>query len=195
MLLRRVSTLFVCLLNLMLATTAAFADGKVPRPSPDFAINMNNGSQLHISQYHGKVVVLAFILTYCAHCQFTSQILAGLQKEYAPQGFQVVAAATEDMAAMAVPDFIRRFQPGFPVGFAPRNTVENYLEHPVMFKMMMPQVVVIDRKGVIRAQLAGDDKFFNNADQEKNFRELLVPILKEGAAREGHKRSVAKKKA
>jgi len=179
----------------MFVSVVGFADGPVPRPSPDFAVNMNDGSQLHISQYHGKVVVLAFILTYCAHCQFTSQILAGLQKEYAPQGLQVVAAATEDMAAMAVPDFIRRFQPGFPVGFAPRNTVETYLEHPVMFKMMMPQVVVIDRQGVIRAQIAGDDKFFDRTNQEKNFRELLVPLLKEGSAHEGHKRTVAKKKA
>jgi len=194
MFLRRVSTVLVCVVSL-LAANAAFGDGTVPRPSPDFAVSMNDGSQLHISQYHGKVVVLAFILTYCEHCQFASQILAGLQKEYAPQGFQVVASAIEDMAAMAVPDFIRRFQPGFPVGFAPRTAVESYLEHPVMFKMMMPQVVVIDRQGVIRAQLAGDDKFFDRANQEKNFRELLVPILKEGSAHEGRKRTAAKKKA
>ena len=156
---------------------------------------MNDGSQIHISQYHGKVVILAFILTYCEHCQFTSQILAGLQKEYAPQGFQVIAAATEDMAAMAVPDFVRRFQPGFPVGFAPRTSVQDYLEHPVMFKMMMPQIVVIDRQGVIRAQFPGDDKFFDRTSQEKNFRELLAPLLKEGTAHENHKRTVAKKKA
>ena len=195
MLLRRVSTVLLCVVSLVFMSVVGFADGPVPRPSPDFAVNMNDGSQLHINQYHGKVVVLAFILTYCAHCQFTTQILAGLQKEYAPQGFQVVAAATEDLAAMAVPDFIRRFQPGFPVGFAPKTAAQDYLEHPVIFKMMMPQVVVIDRQGVIRAQLAGDDKFFDRTNQEKNFRELLAPILKEGSAHEGHKRTVAKKKA
>jgi len=44
----------------------------------------------------------------------------------------------------------------------------------------MPQVVVIDRKGTIRAQYAGDDKFFERADQEKNFRDLIEPLLKEG---------------
>jgi cytochrome oxidase Cu insertion factor (SCO1/SenC/PrrC family) len=89
----------------------------VPRPSPDFAINMNDGSQIHLSQYQGKVVVFAFILTYCSHCQFTAQILSRLQKEYGPQGLQVVASAIDPMSSLKVPDFIKQFQPGYPVGF------------------------------------------------------------------------------
>jgi hypothetical protein len=59
----------------------------------------------------------------------------------------------------------------------------DYLQHPVMFRLLMPQVVVIDRKGIIRTQLAGDDKFFDKAEQEKNFREVLEPLLKEGTAK------------
>jgi hypothetical protein len=58
--------------------------------------------------------------------------------------------------------------------------VLDYLQHPVMFRLLMPQVVVIDRKGIIRTQLAGDDKFFDKAEQEKNFRDVLEPLLKEG---------------
>jgi hypothetical protein len=86
------------------------------------------------------------------------------------------------MAKLNVPGFIRDFRPAYPVGFTQREVVEAYLEHPVMFRLMMPQVVVIDRKGTIRAQYAGDDKFFEKADQEKNLRELLEPLLKEGTA-------------
>ena len=58
----------------------------VPRPSPDFAVNLNDGRQIHLSQYKGKVVVLAFILTTCPHCQFTSQMLTKLQQEYGAAG-------------------------------------------------------------------------------------------------------------
>jgi len=83
-----------------------------PRQSPDFAVNMNDGSQIHLSQYQGKVVVLAFILTYCSHCQFTAQILSRLQKEYGPQGLQVVASAIDPMSSMKVPDFIKRIKSG-----------------------------------------------------------------------------------
>jgi hypothetical protein len=36
---------------------------QVPRPAGEFAIGMNNGSQVLLSQYSGKVVVLAFMYT------------------------------------------------------------------------------------------------------------------------------------
>jgi peroxiredoxin len=173
MLSRRVLPLWLCLASLAQGAT-------IPRPAPEFAVDLNDGSQIHLSQYRGKVVVMAFILTTCSHCQFTSQVLTKMQQEYGPRGLQVVASAIEDMAKMNVPEFIRNFKPAYPVGFTQREIVETYLEHPVMFRMMMPQVVVIDRKATIRAQYAGDDKFFEAANQEKNFRELLDPLLKEG---------------
>ena len=173
MLLRRMLSVFLCL-----AGVAMGAD--VPRPSPDFAVNLTDGRQIHVNEYKGKVVVLAFILTTCPHCQFTSQVLTKLQQEYGPRGFQVIASAIEDMAKMNVPDFILKFQPAYPVGYDQREMVEDYLQHPVMFRLLMPQVVVMDRKGTIRAQYAGDDKFFEKAEQEKNFRALLEPLLREG---------------
>src|SRR5579864_1244147 len=190
MLSRRCCALFLCLAAAALGATS----DKAPRPSPDFAISLNDGSQIHLSQYRGKVTVVAFILTYCPHCQYTAEILSRLQKEYGPRGFQVVASAIEDMASMVVPDFIKKFQPGYPVGFNQRPEVLEYLQHPVMYQLMMPQVAVIDRQGMIRAQFAGNDKFFDKPEQEKNFRALLEPLLKEGAAAETHRKTAGKKK-
>jgi hypothetical protein len=40
----------------------AFAQ-QVPRPAGEFAISMNNGGQVLLSQYSGKVIVLAFLYT------------------------------------------------------------------------------------------------------------------------------------
>lgn len=151
----------------------------VPRPSPEFAISMMGGKQILVSQYRGKVVALAFILTTCPHCQKTVGYLSAMQREYGPRGFQVLASAIEDMAAMNLPDFIKRFQPPFPVGFNDRNPVLEYLHHPAMFRLMMPQLVFIDRTGMIRAQYSGEDKFFAD-DQEKNLREQIESLLKEG---------------
>ncbi|HUJ22116.1 MAG TPA: TlpA disulfide reductase family protein [Bryobacteraceae bacterium] len=182
---RRSCALFLGLAGISLGAT-------LPRPSPDFAIGLNNGSQLHLNQFQGKVVVVAFILTYCPHCQFTAEILSRLQKEYGSQGLQVVASAIEEMASMAVPDFVKKFQPGYPVGFNQREVAEDFLQHPVMYRLLMPQIAVIDRKGVIRAQYPGDDKFFDKAAQEKNFRELLEPLLKEGMAETAHRKRAAR---
>src|ERR1017187_3432382 len=83
-----------------MANAAAVASAaEVPRPSPDFAINMTGGQQIHVSQYKGKVCALAFILTTCPHCQKTVGYLATMQNEYGARGFQVLASAIEDMAA------------------------------------------------------------------------------------------------
>jgi len=166
---------------------------QVPRPSPEFAIQMTDGRQELLSTHRGKVVALAFLLTYCSHCQQTTQILSKLQNEYGPKGFQVLGSATEDMAAMAVPDFIKQFKPAFPVGYNPRNTVLEYLQHPAMFRLMMPQLVFVDRQGTIRAQYAGDDPFFSN--QEKNLREMIETLLKESSAQKKSGAAKARKKA
>lgn len=158
---------------------AAIASGvDLPRPSLDFAINMLGGKTIHVSEYKGKVCAVAFILTTCPHCQKTVGYLSTMQNEYGPRGFQVLASAIEDMAAMNVPDFIKRFQPPFPVGFNNQTDVDGYLQHPVIFRLLMPQVVFIDRQGNIRAQYAGDDKFFAE-DQEKHIREQIEVLLKE----------------
>ena len=164
-----------------LAITAAVASAaEVPRPSPDFAVNTIDGQQIRVSQYKGKVCALAFILTTCPHCQKTVGYLSAMQNEYGARGFQVLASAIEDMAKMNVPDFIKRFQPPFPVGFSNQNEVQDYLQHPVILRLLMPQLVFIDRKGTIRAQYAGDDKFFGE-DQDKHIREQIEALLKEGS--------------
>ncbi len=170
----------LCGLVLALAGCAMpAAAAQVPRRSPEFAVLTNSGKQILLSEYRGKVVAMVFILTYCPHCQVTVQALTKLQNEYGPRGFQVIASAIEDMANMYVPDFVKRYQPSFPVGFNNRDQVLSYLQHPSMFKLLMPQLVFVDREGVIRAQYAGDDPFFG-ADQDKNLRQKIEELLKEG---------------
>jgi len=162
----------------MAATIASAAD--VPRPSPDFAIDTIAGQQIQVSQYKGKVCVVAFILTTCPHCQKTVGLLSAIQNEYGPRGLQVLASAVEDMAKMNVPDFIKRFQPPFPVGFNNQNDADVYLQHPVIYRMYMPQLVFIDRQGTIRAQYAGEDKFVSDeANQDKNLRAQIEALLNE----------------
>ena len=168
----RILSLALCL---ALTSTAA----QVPRHSPEFAINMTDGRQVLLSQYRGKVVALIFILTTCPHCQHTVQVLSKLQNEYGPRGFQVLATAVDTMGKMYVPDFIRRFQPPFPVGFNERDSINEYLQHPSMLRMSMPQIVFIDRQGTIRAQHSGEDAFFAG-DQEKTIAATIEPLLKEG---------------
>lgn len=145
-----------------------------------------NAPALSLASYKGKPVVLAFILTYCGHCQKTVGVMTALNKEYAPRGVQMLAVAMEDMAAMAVPDFIKQFNPGFPVGFAFRDAVTAYLQHPPQNVMMMPQLVFLDRGFTIREQHSGDGDYFNA--QERNIKASIEALLKAPAAKPAHQK-------
>lgn len=159
---------------------AALHAAEVPRPAPEFVIKFTSGQQILLSQYRGKVVALEFLSTTCPHCQTCSALLEKMYKEYGPRGFQPLAVAFNEMAGLLVPDYIKQSGLTFPVGFSERDPVLNYLQHPTILRLMVPQLIFIDRKGTIRAQHGGDTDFFTN--EEKNMRAQIEALLKEPAA-------------
>lgn len=170
----------------LLCAAPAFAIPPVPRPAPEFAVQLPDGSQTLLSSLRGKVVCLMFIHTTCPHCQHATQVMTKLYAEYGPKGFQPVAVAFNTMAKMLVPDFDRNFQISFPVGYAEPDTVMSYLGISMMERSVVPQILWIDRKGVIRSQTPpmGDEKLLS----ETYWREEIETLLKEpaGATRARH---------
>jgi thiol-disulfide isomerase/thioredoxin len=171
---------------MLLTGLAAYAQ-QVPRPAGEFSIKMPNGQVTLLSQYAGKVVVLAFISTTCPHCQHLTQVLSGLKNEYGARGVQFLAAAFNPDAAVLVPGFVQQFKPVFPVGSADRDSVLEYEQASLVKTNYVPELIFIDRGRVIRVQHSGGDDFFK--DQEKNIRETLDMLLKEPvkSAKAAHK--------
>lgn len=165
----------------------------VPRPAGEFAISTNSGSQILLSHYSGKVVLLAFMFTTCPHCQHTTQILSGFQKEYGDKGLQILGAFFNDNAAQLVPGFITQFQPAFPVGYATREQVNEYQQHPLGKPTYVPELIFIDRNRQVRGQYTGNDDFFK--DQEANIRTMVESLLKEPATAKKTARSAHKKQS
>ncbi|MDZ4802262.1 MAG: TlpA disulfide reductase family protein [Bryobacteraceae bacterium] len=171
----KIATLFA---GLALALTPAFS-GEIPRKAPELVIPMADGSQKLLSSYRGKVVVLQFIFTTCSHCQQSCMLLSRLEKEYGAKGLQPLALAWNDMAKMFVPDFIKEFKITFPVGYADRNVVNSFLQNPPSESLHVPQLVFIDRKGMIRMQsLPRND---NATGTEANIRTMIEKLLAEKA--------------
>ncbi len=188
---KRLATLMA---GLALALTPAFS-AEIPRKAPELVIPLPDGSQKLLSQYRGKVVVLEFIYTTCPHCQHSCQVLSKLQKEYGAKGFQPLALAFNDMSKMLVPDFVKEFKVTFPVGYTDRNVVNNFLQNPPTEMMHVPQIVFIDRKGMIRMQsLPRND---GATGGEANVRSMVEKLLAEpaGAPASGVKKGAAKKAA
>jgi peroxiredoxin len=167
---------------ILTALSAALQLGAVlPRPAPEFAVRLTDGSDILLSRQRGKVVCLMFILTTCPHCQKLVGTMSKLQPELASRGLVTIAAATQDMPNLFVPDFIRDFKPAFPVGGADRRLAMEFMQHDPKYIFYNPCLSLIDRKGMIRAQFPGGDEIFNG-DQEVNLRARIEPLLKEGAA-------------
>ena len=156
------------------AVVAQAAD--LPRPAPDFAINLAPGKAIRLSQYKGKTVVLAFILTYCSHCQKSIGFLTKDQQEFAPRGLQVLASAID--SPIAVPGFIQQFAPPFPVGFNTSDEAMGFMQHIPMMTSYMPMIAFIDKEGAIRAQYEGNDPFLSEGVQERNLRDKIEELLK-----------------
>jgi peroxiredoxin len=172
------------------AVFAGFA-AQVPRQSPELVINYPGGKQALLSTYKGKVVLLEFIFTTCPHCQVTSQMVSKLQTEFGAKGFQALAVAVNPMALMLVNDFVRDFHINFPVGASERDPALRYLQINESDRWVVPQIVLIDRKGMIHAQTPpqGDEKM----QDEANLRVQIEKLLQTGGASAGKKSPAAKK--
>jgi peroxiredoxin len=129
------------------------AKAPVPRPAAEFVCTDQNGKPIALSSYKGKVVVVQFLITTCSHCQAFSQTLTKLQAEFGPKGFQAVGVAFNEANAAMVKSYVEDHRIGIPVGFAPHDAVIGYLGVSVLDqRLTVPQVVVIDRSGQVRAQ-------------------------------------------
>jgi peroxiredoxin len=169
----------VSILTLLCLAAPMVQAATIPRPAPDFAINLPAGTPNRISQYKGKTVVLAFILTYCSHCQKSVGFLSKFQQEFGARGLQVLASAID--APTAVPAFIHQFNPPFPVGYNTNEEAMGFMQHVPMMVPYMPMIAVIDKDGVIRAQYEGNDPFMSEGVQERNLRTQIEALLKSGA--------------
>lgn len=114
--------------------------------------------------------------------------MSGYKNQYGPRGLQIVGVAFNPMANMYLPDYIKQFTPNFPIGWALRDPVLEYLQHPVFLQLYVPIVVFIDSNFTIQEQHLGDDPYFKNEDA--NLRASIEKLLKTSPAQ---KKSTKKK--
>ncbi len=138
----------------LLFAAMALAIPPLPRKSPEFTIVEVGGKQSLLTSYRGKVVLLGFFATWCQHCQNTAKVFGGLQQAFGAEGLQTIGIAinAESANEAVVKEFSRLYAPGFPVGHSTFDSALSYLGISVMERWVYPQVVLIDRKGMIRAQ-------------------------------------------
>ena len=186
----------------LVASAFLIADTSTVRKAPELAFTLPGQGDKLLSQYRGKVVALEFILTTCPHCQAASKVMTKYQQEFGSRGFQALDLAINalddgrkpDQAAELTQAFASTYQVGFPVGYIGRDPMMSFMGFSIMDRMVVPQLVLIDRKGLIRYSTpAGDSEQYGQMMNPQNIRQHIEELLAEPTTAAGHHRAVARK--
>jgi thiol-disulfide isomerase/thioredoxin len=133
------------------------------------------------------------LFTTCPHCQAAARLISKLQDEYGPKGFQALGAGFDPDAKTNAPGFVQSNHVTFPIGYLTREAATSFLGITPETRLSVPQIVFVDKKGVIRQQSL--PLYDEKAATEENLRNMIETLLKEpgGAAKKPVATSVKKK--
>lgn len=172
----------ICITVMMTACVFAASLPPVPRKSPEFIISEPSGKTLLLSSFRGKVVVLEFFFLQSPHCMRVAQTLNQLGSEMGSQGVQPLGVVFDPPkvrtpASNLIPLIAGNSKLTFPIGYASKEEVDRYLGRAGGDILAIPQVLVIDRAGVIRAATGNQPN--PTLETEDSLRTFLNELLKE----------------
>ena len=118
--------------------------------APDFALESLDGKTVHLSDYRGKPVVLNFWATWCGPCKIEMPWFVELQKEYGPQGFQIVGVAMDDASTDDITKFAKDMGVNYPILLGKEAVGLSYGGVNVL-----PTTFFLDRNGKVIAREFG----------------------------------------
>jgi peroxiredoxin len=135
------------LITLVCSLTLAAGDGA--RRAPGFALP-DLKLQFHdLADYRGKVLVLEFLKTDCAHCATFAGVLAQIQPKYGDKVAVLAVANIKTDSPQNIAQYIGGHKLTYPVALDEGQMMFSYILNPN--GASMPHVYVIDAGGYIRA--------------------------------------------
>ncbi len=145
------------------ATGAALVE--VGKPAPDFELSTLDGQTVRLSDFRGKAVALNFWATWCDPCKIETPWLVDLQKEYGPQGLQVVGVAMDDAGKDAIQGFVHEMGINYVI-LQGKNAVGDEYE-----AQGYPTTVYIDRSGKVVNRVVG---LVSRSEIDDNIKQALA---------------------
>ena len=158
------------------STLAVYARGSLaklltpaPTPAPDYVFKDAEGRDVRFNDFRGKVAVVNLWATWCAPCKIEMPTLAALAEHY--KGRDDVAVVTISMDVdKAVPEARAFIADHAPLAFYADPKFQLPFEFPG--KGAMPQTILLDRQGNVRAVLTGEADWAS--DEAKALVEALL---------------------
>src|SRR5215469_9151338 len=128
----------------------------VPHKSPEFTVTEPSGKITELSALHGKVVVMEFFFLQSNHCTRVAKMLNKLNLELGPRGFRALGVVFDppnvpESHGEFVAPAVTAFKLTYPIGYSNKADVDSYLGRQQHEVLNIPQIIVIDRAGMIRA--------------------------------------------
>jgi peroxiredoxin len=129
----------------------AASKGLQGKAAPDFELKALDGKVTRLSDFRGKAVLLNFWATWCQPCKIEMPWFAELQKQYGPEGLQIVGIAVdEDASADDLKEFAGKLGVNYPILVGKESVEDQY--GGVQF---LPATLYIDREGKIVDKVFG----------------------------------------
>jgi thiol-disulfide isomerase/thioredoxin len=112
--------------------------------APDFELQSLDGKNLKLSSLRGKAVLLNFWATYCGPCKIEMPWFVEMQKEYGPQGFQIVGVAMDDASTEDIAKFAKDMGVNYPILVGKESVGVSYGGVSVL-----PTTFFLDRDGKV----------------------------------------------
>jgi peroxiredoxin len=144
------------------------------KAAPDFSLQTLDGKTLKLSDLRGKAVVLNFWATWCSPCKAEMPWFVDFQKQYGPEGLQIVGVAMDDSAKDEIAKFAKDMGVNYPVVLGKETLADQY--GGVEF---LPTTFYIDRSGNIQERVFG---IVDRRDAESSLKKALASAAPAGGA-------------
>ncbi len=116
---------------------------------PRMDIKTDGDETVNPAWFKGKITYVTFFASWCGSCKRELPVLRKLQEEYRARGFRVLAIGTDRLSDRSK-DFIKKYEPNYPVGFDPDSVAMGLFNIDAM-----PASFLVDRAGVVRHRTIG----------------------------------------
>ena len=118
--------------------------------APDFALESVDGRIVHLSDFHGKAVLLHFWATSWLPCRVEMQWFEQMHNQYGPQGLQVLGIAMDDADKKDIAEFAGNLGVDYPILLGKESVGDSYGGVKVL-----PVTVYVGRDGKIVEKVFG----------------------------------------
>ncbi len=117
---------------------------------PDFTLESLEGKTVQLSDFRGKAVLLNFWATWCQPCKIEMPWFVELEKQYGPQGLQVLGVAMDDASKEDIAKFAKDMGVNYPILLGKESVGDAY--GGVQF---LPATFYIGRDGKVTDKVFG----------------------------------------